>query len=122
MRIWDVPTLWRMAEDLPTEVVALADLADIDRVAWYGGDKHHGRLTVRQFAQHMRRVAEADMSRPILLAPDGWVLDGYHRLARALAEGRASLPAKRLHTLPEPLRSVAMEEYIWRTYFGGDTR
>jgi hypothetical protein len=43
-----------------------------------------------------------DVSHPIILGPDGRVLDGMHRVARALLEGRLSIQAVRLVVLPEP--------------------
>jgi ParB-like chromosome segregation protein Spo0J len=41
----------------------------------------------------MERVIDADLSYPILIHPTGWLMDGYHRVARALMEGRKTLPA-----------------------------
>ena len=52
MKIWDVPTLWELARELPVISVSLEGLGELDRVAWYGSDKHAGRLTVRHFIEH----------------------------------------------------------------------
>jgi hypothetical protein len=50
----------------------------------------------------MRMVVEVDPSFPILLGPDGRVLDGMHRVARALLDGRSTIEAVQLFELPEP--------------------
>ena len=86
-------------------------------MSWYGGDKHSGRLTVRQFVIHARRVDEADLAQPILLSAEGKMLDGFHRLAKALKVGLTHLPAKRFPTDPDPLRTAEMPDYIFHTYF-----
>jgi len=57
--------------------------------------------------QHDRRIASADMSYPIIVA--GWnnvILDGNHRLAKALAEGHEHLAVKVLTEIPESLKQV----------------
>jgi hypothetical protein len=102
---------------LPVVSVSIEALQELDRVSWYGGDKHAGRLTVRQFVAHARRIDEADLEQPILLSAEGKMLDGFHRLAKALKIGRTHLPAKRFLTDPDPLRTVDMPDYILHTYF-----
>lgn len=117
LKIWDVPTLWEQARDLPVVSVSIEDLQELDRVSWYGKDEHSGRLTVRQFVAHARRIDEADLDQPILLSAEGKMLDGFHRLAKALKEGRTHLPAKRFPADPDPIRTVDMPDYILETYF-----
>ena len=117
LKIWDVPTLWELARDLPVVSVSIEELQELDRVSWYGTDGPSGRLTVRQFVAHARRIDEADLDQPILLSAEGKMLDGFHRLAKALKEGRTHLPAKRFPADPDPIRTVDMPDYILETYF-----
>ena len=51
---------------------------------------------------HLRLVEEVDLSYPVLVDPEGRLLDGMHRIAKALSLGHASIRAKRLPFLPEP--------------------
>lgn len=117
LRIWDVPRLWELAKDLPVISVRIEALGELDRVAWYGADQHGGRLTVRQVVNHARRIDQADTDQPILLSAEGKLLDGFHRLAKAVKLGLTHLPAKQFTTDPDPIRTVNMPEYIYRTYF-----
>jgi hypothetical protein len=57
-------------------------------------------------APEMKRVMDADLSYPVILHPDGWLMDGFHRVARALREGRDIIPAVRFtaEALPTPDR------------------
>ena len=48
------------------------------------------------------RVAEADLSYPVILGPGNRVMDGMHRVARALLESRTTIWARRFRELPEP--------------------
>ena len=58
--------------------------------------------TCRAVAEHARLVAEVDLRYPVIPSPDGRVMDGMHRVARAFLEGRGELGAVRLATEPEP--------------------
>lgn len=96
---WDVDRLVALTASLPVERIALAELADVDTDYWFG---HGDPATVRAVVDHMRLVAEVDLSYPIIVDPDGRVMDGMHRVARALLEGRAEIAARRLPVMPEP--------------------
>ena len=96
---WDVDRLVAAVEGQPIEDVPLADITEIDTAYWYD----HGYWpTVRSVVEHCRLVQEADLAYPIVLDPDGRVMDGMHRVARALLEGQSSIAARRLRLLPEP--------------------
>ena len=51
--------------------------------------------TVRKVLEHVRLIGEVDLSYPIILGPDGRVMDGMHRVARAILEGRQTIAAVR---------------------------
>ena len=77
---WDVPRLWELVTDLPVqEVDPEAFLGE--RYCW------ESDLTLRNIAEHMRRVLSADMTCPIILSADGCVMDGNHRLIRGALDG-----------------------------------
>lgn len=50
----------------------------------------------------MRLVDEADLSFPILLGADGRLMDGMHRVAKALREGRRTIDTVQFEVDPEP--------------------
>jgi hypothetical protein len=57
---------------------------------------------VRAVVDHARSIENADLSVPVILAADGQVLDGMHRIAKAVLCGRTSVTAQRLATDPDP--------------------
>jgi hypothetical protein len=104
---WDVDALIALAEGLPVEQVALAQLSEIDSVYWF--DDWH-TPTVRRVVEHARLLQDADLAFPIILRPDGHVMDGMHRVARALLEGREVIDAVRLTALPPPAHTNCRPE------------
>jgi hypothetical protein len=50
----------------------------------------------------MRLIMDVDMSYPVLLGNDGRVMDGMHRIARALVEGTSDIDAVRFPAPLEP--------------------
>ena len=96
---WDVDRLIESTADLPVEEVPLEDLFEIDVVYWFNESE---RPTVRKVVDHFRLLQEVDPSYPIIVGPNNRVMDGMHRVARALLEKRTTIRAVRLEELPEP--------------------
>ena len=94
---WDVDRLITLTAELSAEPVAVAEISEIDSVYWFD---EWQPPTVRRVVEHFRLMQEADCSYPIILGPDGRVMDGMHRVARALAEQRDVISAFRLPVLP----------------------
>jgi hypothetical protein len=91
-RAWHIDTIWSAAEGLPIEEVLVAQLPEVDEDCWFRG----GPATVRAVVDHARRIVDADLTRPIILAADGQVLDGMHRIAKAIFAGYDKVSAQRL--------------------------
>jgi hypothetical protein len=97
---WDVDRLIAFSDGLPVEKVAIDAIAEVDTAYWFQGPDQPA--TVRAVVDHYALLQEVDLSYPIILSPDGRVLDGMHRVARALLERRTFVSAVRLHELPPP--------------------
>jgi hypothetical protein len=95
---WDVDRLVRLSRDLPVHAVPLADIRELDQ-AVFGDDEP---ATWRSFAAHLRLVQAAELSYPIIRAADGSVMDGRHRVTKALAEGRDTIDAVQFPVDPAP--------------------
>jgi hypothetical protein len=97
---WDVDRLIELCSALPVRDVALDSIDEIDTVYWF--DDQIDRPTVRRVVDHVRLIEDVDLSHPIILGVDGRVMDGMHRIAKALLEGRSTISAVRFETRPEP--------------------
>jgi hypothetical protein len=51
-------------------------------------------------AKQMRRVLDVDTSHPIILDEEGFIMDGWHRVARALIDGKSTIKAVRFSETP----------------------
>lgn len=97
---WDVDRLVELARDLPAEWVDLAAIHEIDEPYWHGFSG--APMTCRGVVEHARLMSECDLSYPIILARDGRVMDGMHRVGKALLEGHERIRAVRLPCDPPP--------------------
>ena len=59
-------------------------------------------LSPLQMAHEFKRIKNADLKFPIILCPWGEVIDGAHRIAKALVEKRDWVWAYRLQEMPKP--------------------
>jgi len=57
--------------------------------------------TVRPNIYHFRLIQEVDLSHPIILGSDGRVMDGMHRIARAIFDGHSTITAGQFVDEPE---------------------
>lgn len=90
---WSVPKLFQLAQSLPVMDVPLDHLN-----LYYIYEK----LTLRDMVMHMKAVQEADLSVPIILDEDGELMDGRHRLMKAMLTGAATVKAVRFDVNPDP--------------------
>lgn len=97
---WDVRRLVERVKELEVEEVPLSAIAELDEAFWF--DAKDGSPTCRDIAGHARLIEAADLTWPIILDPAGRVMDGMHRVCKALLLGMSSIRAYRLPQLPPP--------------------
>jgi hypothetical protein len=95
---WDVDRLVRLSNDLPRQCIPLSSIRELDEI-WFGEDE---RPTWRTMLEHMKLIDEADLSFPIILSSSGTVMDGMHRIAKAVRLGRQGIEAVQFDQDPEP--------------------
>jgi hypothetical protein len=110
MRFYRMHQFWELADGLPVKKVHLSELDGFDEVRWFGGPRNI-LPTCRAIAEHARDIFESDLSYPIILSPEGEVLDGWHRICKAFLQGIVELEAVQLTTMPP---------YRWRVLLSGE--
>ena len=95
---WDVDRLVALSAPLPCRRVPLEHVRELD--APFVGDDEV--LTWRGFLFHVSLMDEADLAYPIILAADGTVMDGMHRVAKALRLGHDDIEAVQFEIDPPP--------------------
>ncbi|MDO8960085.1 MAG: hypothetical protein Q7U85_10160 [Rhodocyclaceae bacterium] len=92
---WSVARLFELARDLQIMEVPLDHLH-----LYYTYEK----LTLREMVTHMQAVNDADLDKPIILDEDGELMDGRHRLMKAMLTGAKTIKAVRFDENPSPCR------------------
>jgi hypothetical protein len=96
---WLTEGLWVLARELPVREVPIASITEFDQDCWFSADSPP---TCRAVAQHARRIYEADLAFPIILAASGGLMDGGHRLAKAWLLGHETIAAVQFPDDPAP--------------------
>jgi hypothetical protein len=97
--VWQTERLWRLAENLPVKSVLVESVSEFDTNCWFDDAK---APTCRAIAAHAKRIYEADLSYPIILSAEGFLMDGGHRLAKAWLLEIKEVRAVQFETNPEP--------------------
>lgn len=106
---WDVSHLIELSSNLPVKELPLSEIRELDTVYWFGADG--SPATVRILIRHMERVNDVDLTFPVILGREGEVMDGMHRVARSLLEGRTTVAVVQFSEQPEPdYRNIRPEE------------
>ena len=97
---WKVTTLWKLAESLPIEQVPL------DSFDWTNANFQCESLSNpplwRDIGDHTKKILAADLQYPIIISPEGNVMDGMHRILKCYAFGLPTVKAVRFTTKPPP--------------------
>ena len=90
---WSVARLFELSRGLPVMDVPL------DHLQLY---YTYSKLTLREMAMHINAVNAADLDTPIILDEDGELMDGRHRLIKAMILGCKTIKAVRFDENPSP--------------------
>ena len=92
---WSVASLIERAKDL--------EPFDLPLCAVYIAANIFNPITsAKGLAEHVMRMNSVNMEHPVILDGEGFIMDGWHRVARALSEGRTTIKAVRFDETPPP--------------------
>jgi hypothetical protein len=96
---WDVLKLIKLAKGFEVVQVPLNEIRELKETYWF----NLGAPPITEdIAQHAKQIYEADLSYPIILCPEGRVMDGMHRACKALIEQHKFILAVKFTELHEP--------------------
>lgn len=95
--LWSVARLFELSRNLPVMEIPIDHL-----YIYYTYEK----LTLREMVSHMQAVIDADLSYPIIMDEDGEIMDGRHRIMKALLHGHKTIKAVRFEENPRPCEVV----------------
>jgi hypothetical protein len=97
---FDVCRLIELSKDLPIRMIDPSALAELDEDHWYF--QTTDRPTPRSIVEHFRLIRVCDLQHPIILDQRGRVMDGMHRVCKAILEGVDRIPAVQFVADPAP--------------------
>ena len=107
--IWDVHRLVELSRGLPVKKVPLELIPELDQRSWFEEDE--SPPTCRDVARHAKLIQETDLEHPVILGADGRVMDGMHRVCKALIEGCKTVKAVQFEKDPEPdHKNISLDE------------
>jgi len=98
--IWDIDRLIALSSEFVPFDLPLAEIGELDEPFWF--DVEQLVPTCRRVAAHAKLIAETDLEHPIILSSGGRVMDGMHRVCKALIEGRKTIRAVQFMADPAP--------------------
>jgi hypothetical protein len=93
-KVWIVANLIARAKDLEPFDLPLAAICSGSEV-WTPVGSAYG------IAHHVRRALDVDTSYPVILDETGFIMDGWHRVLRALIDGKPTIKAVRFAETPQ---------------------
>lgn len=97
LHAWDVHRLLDLTKDCRVVDIPLSQISELDENYWFD----HAP-TCREISVHVKLCNEADLSYPIVLSASGRVMDGMHRVVKALLMGKTSIHAVCFDKDPDP--------------------
>lgn len=96
--IWDIHRLVALTRAYPVQHVPLSQIEELDESYWFEGEV----ATCRAVALHAQLIQATDLVYPIILSASGRVMDGMHRVCKALLESRETIAAVQFEQDPPP--------------------
>ena len=96
---WWTQRLWELSQDLPIITVEIGSIKEFEQNCWFFTLED---ATCKAVARHAQRIFQADLSYPIILSAEGFLMDGGHRISKAWLNGMTEINAVRFEIDPEP--------------------
>ena len=97
--VWDIHRLVALSKGLPVKDVPLSAIRELDENYWFSNGPEP---TCRSVAEHAILIEQTNLIHPIILCADGRVMDGMHRVCKAVMQGIEMIQAVQFATNPEP--------------------
>ena len=97
---WNVARLIELSANLPIQMIDPYDIAELHENHWYSHDSVVP--TPQSIIEHAQLIQACDLAYPIILDRQGRVMDGMHRICRAVIDNISEIPAVRFMVDPKP--------------------
>lgn len=92
-KVWYANTLIKASKGLPVKTMSINNNLLDDKIYWIMD-------TFFDLKNHLIRINNADLKYPVIVGPKGKIIDGWHRLMKAVQLNRTSIKFVKLDKMP----------------------
>jgi hypothetical protein len=100
LKAWDVHRLIELSKDFPVKYILLSEINEVNEAYWFQDPNQ--LPTCAEILEHIKLIQEVDLEYPIILCGNGRLMDGMHRVMKALQLGHTHIKAVQFEITPEP--------------------
>lgn len=98
--IWEVDRLVKLSEHYLPKEIMVESIDEIDENYWF---IEKGEIpSAREISKHIDFADKTSFKYPVILSSDGKVMDGMHRILKALMKGKDTIKVVQFLEDPEP--------------------
>ena len=95
---WDIDKLIEESKNIDVIEIKISTIGELDEAFWYSGK--NDIPTIRSIVDHMKLIDEVDLEYPIILSAENYIMDGMHRVSKALLKGIPKVSAVQFTKTP----------------------
>ena len=96
---WDVDKLVELSKNLPIIEIKLATIKELEQNYWY---QDSTEPTCISLVEHMKLINEVSLEFPIIMSAENFVMDGMHRVCKAVMKNQRTIKVVKFMKTPAP--------------------
>jgi len=96
---WDIHRLIDLSQAFPVIICPIADIKELQENFWYQNGESPTCISI---VNHMKLINQVSLDYPIILSAENTVMDGMHRICKAVLNGDVSIKAVKFECTPVP--------------------
>lgn len=100
LKAWDVHRLVELSKNFPIKNILLSAINEINEPYWFQDSDQ--QATCAAILEHIKLIEAVDLQYPIILCADGRLMDGMHRIMKALQQNQTHIKAVQFEITPDP--------------------
>ncbi len=97
---WDVDNLIKLAEKITPINIKLSSIEEFEEPYWY--EAGEVKPTCQNIVNHFKLIQQCSLDYPIILCHEGRLMDGMHRVCKAIMAGYESVLAVQFQHFIDP--------------------
>lgn len=100
LKAWDVHRLIELSKDFAVKHILLSEIKEVNEAYWFQDATQIP--TCAAILEHIKLIEDVNLDYPIILCANGRLMDGMHRVMKALQLGNTEIKAVQFEITPEP--------------------